>query len=191
MVILSRAPVVSPRYLEIRSVAQHSLSASGIIARQLRTKTTESLHPRWGASTPAGTKISRRLLQFLTENLAAALSFSLQVGAPGFSRSTGNESRASYKDGVREGWRAHRQHKQAYRRQRYGSTMLKDTVPSRRQASNKACGYICHVVARAVVVPLVVDIVVFGPRVAIIGHCVRSMVCMMHARRAENSRRWV
>lgn len=107
--MLRSAPVVSPRYLETWSVAQHSLSARGMTARQLRTKTTESLHPRWGASTPAGTKTRRILLQFLMENLAATLSLRLRV-EPSFSRSTGKKSRASYR------WSekmvaAHRRHK--------------------------------------------------------------------------------
>jgi len=49
---------------ETSSVARQRTSASGMTARQFRTKTAESPHPRTGANTPIGTNASINVPQF-------------------------------------------------------------------------------------------------------------------------------
>jgi hypothetical protein len=71
MVIFRRAPVVSPKKLEASSVALHSTSAKGMMAKQLRTKIAESPQPNSGARIPMGTNTRSRLFQFRASHMPA------------------------------------------------------------------------------------------------------------------------
>lgn len=71
MVILSRAPAVSPKKLAASSVARQSISARGMIARQLSTNIAESPQPTSGAMIPIGTNIRSKLFQFFISHAPA------------------------------------------------------------------------------------------------------------------------